>query len=81
MRKTIEVLEILNWANNSLAREDEFATSGFKSGICTMIEKILHSTNNYKGFMFLKKTTIQDISSISDNYYSRFYYINQKLTK
>ena len=81
MRKTIEVLEILNWANDSLAREDEFATSKFKAGICTTIEKILHSTNNYKGFMFLKKTTIQEVSSLFGNYYSRFYYINQKLTK
>jgi hypothetical protein len=75
MRKTIEVLEILNWANDSLAREDEFATSEFKAGICTMIEKILFRTNNYKGFAFLERNSTIN----SDNYYSRFYYINEKL--
>ena len=75
MRKTIGVLEMLNWANNSLARKDEFATSEFKAGICIMIQKILHSTNNYKGFAFLEK----DSTINSDNYYSRYYYINEKL--
>jgi len=44
MRKTIEVSEMLEWANNHLKRTDEYANKGFKSGISTMIEKILHDT-------------------------------------
>jgi hypothetical protein len=76
MRKTIEVLEILYYANNSLAREDEFADSKFKAGICLMIEEILFRTDNYNGFGFIYP---YESSTDSKNYYSRFYYINEKL--
>jgi len=75
MRKTIEVLDILYYANNSLAREDEFADSKFKAGICLMIEEILFRTDNYKGFAFLH----EDQKVGTPNYYSRYYYINEKL--
>jgi hypothetical protein len=77
MRKTIEVLDILNYANDSLARKDEFADSKFKAGICTMIEQFLLRTDNYKGFAFLH----EDQNVGTPNYYSRYYYINQKLVK
>lgn len=69
-RKTIEVEMIKKWANDSLSRTDEFADSKFKAGICSAIEKILHETNNYKGFGFLELNAQIN----SDNYYSRFYY-------
>jgi hypothetical protein len=77
MRKTIEVSEMLEWANNHLKRTDEYANKGFKSGISTMIEKILHDTGNYKGFGFINN---DDSETGTLGYYSRFYYKNSKLS-
>jgi hypothetical protein len=76
MRKTIEVSEMLVWANGHLKRTDQYADSKFKAGICTMIEKILHDTGNYKGFGFINN---DDSETDTLGYYSRFYYINHKL--
>lgn len=50
-RKTVSVLEMLEFANESLAQD--YHTIEFKLGICSMIEKILIKSNNYNGFMFL----------------------------
>ena len=50
-RKTVSVLEMLEFANESLAQDCH--SIEFKLGICSMIEKILIKTNNYNGFMFL----------------------------
>ena len=69
-RKTVNVLMLLEWANKNLAREDEFATVDFKAGICSMIERILHSTGNYEGFGFLDNS---DSETGTLGYYSRFY--------
>jgi len=77
MRKTIEVLEMLNSANRKLARVDEFATQEFKAGICNMISEILYKTDNYHGFIFLYPD--QEVGS--PNYYSRHYLSNQNLSK
>ena len=52
-RKTIEVTEMLNWANIQLARTDVFASDEFKAGISVMIEKLLMMSNNYNGYMNL----------------------------
>jgi len=69
MRKTCNVVEMLEYANMQLARTDEFATKDFKVGISVMIEHILHLTGNYSGFM----GTL--------GYYSRYYFTNRKLEK
>jgi hypothetical protein len=79
MKKTTEVIHILNYANNSLAREDEFADSKFKAGICLMIEEILFRTDNYKGFGFIYPHESGKLQRDSKNFYSRHYYINDKL--
>ena len=76
MRKTIEVSEMLEWANNHLKRTDEYADAKFKAGICNTIEKILHDTGNYKGFGFINN---DDSETGTLGYYTRFYYINHKL--
>ena len=60
-RKTVSVLEMLEFANESLACKDH--SIEFKEGICSMIEKILIKTNNYNGFMFL------NANSASIDYY------------
>ena len=75
-RKTVNVLTLLEWANNNLKREDEFATVDFKSGICTMIEMVLHETGNYEGFMFLNH---EDSVTGTIGYYSRLYFYSQKM--
>lgn len=69
-RKTIEVSTMVDWANKQLARTDEYADVKFKSGIATMIEGILHKTNNYNGFMFIN---IDDSECGTLGYYSRYY--------
>lgn len=70
-RKTIEVSTMVEWANTQLARTDEYADKGFKSGISTMIERILFDTNNYNGFMFIDN---EDSECGTLGYYSRTYH-------
>jgi len=53
MRKTLEILPLVEYVNNQLARTDEYATQKFKAGICTMIERILMDANRYNGFGYL----------------------------
>ena len=69
-RKTIEVSTMVEWANIQLARTDVYADVGFKSGIVTMIERILFNTNNYNGFMFIDK---EDSECGTLGYFSRIY--------
>jgi hypothetical protein len=64
-RKTIEVMEMLVWANNQLIRTDEFATQSFKAGICGMIEKLLTASGNYKGYR-----------NLDGEAYNHYYYQN-----
>jgi hypothetical protein len=78
MKKTIEVTEMLDWANEMLARTDVYADSKFKAGIATTIESILTKTGNYKGFGFLNN---EDSECGTLGYYSRVYYTNHKLLK
>ena len=78
MRKTIEVTEMLDWANEMLARTDVYADSKFKAGISTTIESILMKTGNYKGFGFINN---EDSETGTLGYYSRVYYTNHKLLK
>ena len=75
-RKTVDVLSLLEWANKNLAREDEFATVDFKCGVCTMIEMVLHESDNYEGFMFLNH---EDSDCGTLGYYSRSYFYSRKM--
>lgn len=49
-RKTTRVKEIKQWINKQLS-EDHY-NKDTKMGMCTVIEKILHDTNQYNGFLF-----------------------------
>ena len=51
-RKTISVEKIKSKANNLLANPDVIMEE--KLGVITMIESILHDTDNYNGFMYLE---------------------------
>ena len=74
MRKTIEVLKMLEWANKQLARTDEYADVKFKAGICTMIEHLLMETGNYQGY------NEYEYGSEYTNEYCRYYYTSNNLT-
>ena len=77
-RKQVDVLMLLEWANKNLAREDEFATVDFKSGICSMIELVLHESGNYEGFTFQDN---DDSATGTLGYYSRIYFYSAKMRK
>ena len=76
-RKTVNVLTLLEWANKNLKRKDEFATVDFKAGICSMIEMVLHESDNYAGFGFQDNS---DIDCGTLGYYSRTYYYSNLLS-
>ena len=75
-RKTIDVLTLLEWANKNLQREDEYATVDFKAGICSMIEMVLHESDNYAGFGFHDNS---DSDTGTLGYYSRSYFYSTKM--
>ena len=77
-RKTVNVLKLLEWANENLKRDDEFATVDFKCGICSMIEMVLHETGNYEGFMF-QDNDDSDCGTLG--YYSRSYFYSAAMRK
>ena len=70
-KKTLGVSHMLDYANNQLKRTDPDATRDFKSGVCAMIERILHDTENYNGFMFVNSN---DSDHGSLGYFSRKYF-------
>lgn len=71
-KKTIGVDELINIANEKLSMAQvEHITKEFKMGICTMIERILHSTNRYNGFYFQNP---DDCEIDTFGYYSRKYF-------
>jgi hypothetical protein len=76
MRKTTSVKALIKDINHSLARTDKRATADFKLGMCVVLESILHSTGNYKGFGFIDNS---DSETGTLGYYSRFYYTSHKL--
>ena len=74
--KTVKVLPLLKWANKNLRRTDEYATVDFKVGICSMIEMVLHESDNYAGFGFHDNSD-SDCGTLG--YYSRTYYYSNKM--
>lgn len=71
-RKTIDVSDLVKYANEHLARTDEYADVKFKTGISVLIETILLRSNNYQGFMFIKN---DDKKLGTLGYFSRKYFI------
>ena len=73
-RKTIDVLEMKNLANEILSVKNvksEYSSYEYKLGVITMIETILHNTGNYRGFMFLD---IEDMEFGTPGYVTRKYF-------
>ena len=69
-RKTVEVEQMIKWANMQLGRTDEYADVGFKLGISTMVERVLHNSGNYNGFQFINNYD-SEVGTVG--YYSRYY--------
>ena len=70
-RKTIGVIEMIDYANTQLARKDADATKEFKEGVCVMVEKIMFLTDSYSGFQFLNNN---DCEINTHGHVSRKYY-------
>lgn len=70
-RKTVNVKELLEYANIQLARTDEDATREFKIGICVLLGKALDLSGNYNGFMFIDP---DDSKCDTLGFYSRKYF-------
>jgi hypothetical protein len=70
-RKTIGVIEMIDYANTQLARKDSDATKEFKEGVCVMIERIMFDTDCYSGFQFLDNNDceIRTLGHASRKYY------------
>ena len=51
-RKTINVEEVKDWANQQLEATDS-VDCAWRQGVMTMLENVLMSTDNYKGFRYL----------------------------
>ena len=51
-RKIVNLTAQVDWANKQLARTDDDANQGFKSGIFTMMNKILLDANCYQGYNY-----------------------------
>ena len=51
-RKTINVQEVKDWANLALESTDS-VDCAWRHGVMTMLENVLMSTDNYKGFRYL----------------------------
>jgi hypothetical protein len=70
-RKTVQVVDLITFANIALARTDEEATFGFKQGICTMVEKAMFLADSYSGFRFLdnSQTEVGTLGHVSRKYY------------
>ena len=70
-RKTVKVQSLVQHANGILASNSPYFTKDFKSGICAMVEKTLHLSGNYNGFMFINN---DDSEYNTLGYFSRKYF-------
>lgn len=51
MRKTIDVVKVLTMANRRLFLDSPNSTTAeFRKGVASLLEAILHETDNYAGF-------------------------------
>ncbi len=71
MKKNVGVQRLLDYGNFQLKRTDEVATKEYKSGICTMIEKVLRDSESYNGYMHLDG---DDCEINTLGYWSREYF-------
>ena len=71
-RKNISVEPLLDWANEQLKRHDEYADTGFKFGVCAMIERVLLDSGQYNGY---SHNDPDNCEFGTHGYFSRTYYM------
>jgi hypothetical protein len=71
-RKTVEVADIQEFVNHNLQRDN--LSEEAKAGMCSLLEKVLHDTGNYRGFMY-------DGGYKGTETYKRMYYISPKVVR
>ena len=59
-RKTFEVADLVDFANNLLKSGHQ--TSRFRWGVIGCVEEVLHATGNYKGYRHLSQNEVPDAS-------------------
>jgi len=71
-RKTVEVGLLKSYANNLLAQIEspypEYVSAEYKHGICQMLEKVLWSSKNYEGYVFLYPDKVSSILDVTNPY-------------
>ena len=70
-RKTVKVEDIKNHVNGILESNNPYYTKDFKSGVCIVLEEVLHLSGNYNGFMFIDN---EDSEIDTLGYFSRKYF-------
>ena len=80
---TIPVKPLLEQANSFL-KSSNFSKEE-KAGICTMIERVLHDSGNYSGFMFLRNVgtgvEVEAPRPNDNDYFDRVYFESNLLRK
>ena len=68
-RKTIEVEEVKNRANAFLALDSQGDSDpAFRCGVISMLEVVLFSTENYKGFSYLASEWDESKGELREGY-------------
>lgn len=67
MRKTVDVSELRDKANEFLAYSDPEMV-GMREGVAALLEYTLHSTGNYNGFSYLPTEWDGDLQRLRDGY-------------
>ena len=74
-RKTINVSELVDVANEMLSWKENkpYITTEFKEGVCSLLEKMLHKTHSYNGFMFINNddSDINTFGHVSRKYFKK----------
>ena len=58
MKKTFDVQEFKEFVNGSL-KDSINPLKEYRSGLCTVIEHVLHGTGNYRGYGFLTQNQVK----------------------
>lgn len=56
MRKTLSVKQLVQCANAML--KNSVNSPSYRAGVQSMVEEILHTSGNYKGFRYLKQEEV-----------------------
>jgi len=69
-KKTAQIVAIVTRVNYQLALWHH--SQEYKKGLCEMLEDILNTTNNYRGYMFLSN---DEIEIHEKKFYDRKYFL------